>query len=125
MRSGHLPLRNPLPWAVSAILVAAACRPADGQNVSPRADYKPVAEALKLFIKHEMTDKRLPALSIALVDDQEIVGATGFGFASLDDSTTATAETVYRVGSIAKLITAIGVMQLAERGDVHLDLAVE
>ena len=38
-----------------------------------------MAEALEPFIRHEMSDKRLPALSIALVDDQDVIWARGFG----------------------------------------------
>ena len=36
---------------------------------------------LEAFIQREVDDKRLPALSVALVEDQAIVWARGFGFA--------------------------------------------
>ena len=42
-------------------------------------DYSAVAPMLEKFIEHEMADKDLPALSIALVDDQQIVWSKGFG----------------------------------------------
>src|SRR5262249_23897101 len=58
----------------------------------------------------------------ALVDDQTIVWAAGFGFA--DPKTPATANTVYRVGSVSKLITDIAVMQLVEQGLYDLDAPV-
>jgi hypothetical protein len=48
---------------------------------STRADYKRAIEVLERFVTHEMADKDLPAVSIALVDDQQIVWAKGFGFA--------------------------------------------
>ena len=69
--------------------------------------------------------KALPALSIALVDDQRIVWARGFGFADRRaDSVPATAETVYRVGSVSKLFTDLAVMQLVEQGRLDLDAPV-
>jgi CubicO group peptidase (beta-lactamase class C family)/D-alanyl-D-alanine dipeptidase len=83
-----------------------------------------VASVLERFITHEMADKGLPALSIALVDGQTVVWARGFGFANPRDSTPATARTVYRVGSVSKLFTDIGVMQLVERGALDLDAPV-
>src|SRR5215208_6484533 len=83
-----------------------------------------VASLLSRFIEHEMADKSLPGLSIAIVDDQSIVWARGFGFANPSDSTRATARTVYRVGSVSKLFTDIGVMQLVERNAVTLDAPV-
>ena len=71
--------------------------------------------ALESFIQREMADKQLPALSIALVDDQRIVWQRDFG---------ATGHTVYRVGSVSKLFTDIGIMQLVERGELDLDAPV-
>src|SRR5688572_32515251 len=75
--------------------------------IGPRPDYAPVAAALERLIAHEMAGKRIPAVSIALVDDQETVWATGFGRARASDSTPATAETIYRAGSISKAFTAL------------------
>ncbi|MGH7663642.1 MAG: serine hydrolase [Gemmatimonadaceae bacterium] len=92
--------------------------------VDPHADYAGAVAELERFITHEMADKELPALSVALVDDQTIVWARGFGYANPDDSVAATAETVYRVGSVSKLFTDIGVMQLVERGEIDLDAPV-
>ncbi|MGI9077502.1 MAG: serine hydrolase [Gemmatimonadaceae bacterium] len=92
--------------------------------IAPRADHAAVAAALERLIEHEMSDKKLPALSIALVDDQEVVWARGFGYANPGDSTPATAQTVYRVGSVSKLFTDIAVMQLAERGAIDVDAPV-
>src|SRR5688500_8907767 len=93
-------------------------------SVAPRADYAPVAAALERLIAHEMAVKRIPAVSVALVDDQEIVWATGFGRARGTDSTPATAETIYRAGSITKAFTALAVMRLVEQGRLALDTPV-
>jgi CubicO group peptidase (beta-lactamase class C family)/D-alanyl-D-alanine dipeptidase len=87
-------------------------------------DYAPAIAVLERFIEHEMADKELPALSIALVDDQTTVWSRGFGFADGERKVAATADTVYRVGSVSKLFTDIAVMQLVERGEVDLDAPV-
>src|SRR5713226_1620618 len=96
---------------------------ADG-NIGPAKKYEAAVGALKPFIEREIKDKDLPALSIALVDDQDIVWASGFGFANPKEKTPATAETVYRVGSVSKLFTDIAVMQLVEQGKLDLDAPV-
>lgn len=105
---------------------APAPRPqsAPRQAVQRQTDYGPVTVALERLIRREMADKELPALSIALVDDQRIVWSQGFGYADPADSVPATAETVYRVGSISKLFTDIAIMQLVERGALDLDVPV-
>jgi CubicO group peptidase (beta-lactamase class C family)/D-alanyl-D-alanine dipeptidase len=95
------------------------------QSVAPRQDYAKVVETLSRFIQNEMQDKKLPAFSIALVDDQKVIWAEGFGYADPDKKTVATPETVYRIGSVSKLFTDIGVMQLVERGQLDLDAPVQ
>lgn len=95
------------------------------RSVGPSANYAQVAEALSKFVQHEMEDKKLPAFSIALVDDQQVVWAQGFGYADPDKKIPATPETVYRIGSVSKLFTDIGVMQLVERGELDLDAPIQ
>lgn len=92
--------------------------------IGPQDQYRQVAEKLETIIQHEMTDKGLPAFSISLVDNQEIVWAKGFGMADPDNNIPATAETVYRIGSVSKLFTDIGIMQLVERGEMDLDAPI-
>src|SRR5882762_3925414 len=103
------------------LLAAASGRPAD---VAARPDYAAIAERLSSLINEQLADKKLPAVSIALVDDQEIVWAQGFGYADFDVKRPATADTVYRVGSVSKLFTDIGMMRLAERGQIDIDAPV-
>ena len=86
--------------------------------------YKPAVEQLQALVEREVADKRLPALSIALVDDQRVVWSKGFGHQDRDGKVPATAETVYRVGSVSKLFTDVAVMRLVEQGEIDLDAPV-
>lgn len=123
--------------AASATVGVLSCRPVvsdrpaevaqqatSSTNVAARHDYAVVAQMLDGFIAHEMADKDLSALSIALVDDQQTVWAQGFGRANPSNKTRATAQTVYRVGSVSKLFTDIAIMQLVEQGRLDLDAPV-
>lgn len=111
---------------VASLLALAPIARADAQpaTIGPEARYAAVARALSAFIEREMRDKAIPALSIALVDDQETVWAAGFGDEDAAAHRKADATTVYRVGSVSKLFTDIGVMQLVERGEVDLDAPI-
>ena len=71
-----------------------------------------------------MRKHKVQGLSLALVDDQDVVWAEGFGWADREGRLPATPETVYKVGSITKLFTATAVMQLVEQGKVDLDRPV-
>jgi CubicO group peptidase (beta-lactamase class C family)/D-alanyl-D-alanine dipeptidase len=115
-------MRSLIGW-LAALLVASSL--AQAQTAVPPADpYKPVVERLTALIERERTDKQLPAVSIALIDDQRIVWAQGFGHQDRDGKTPATAETVYRVGSVSKLFTDVAIMQLVEEGKIDIDAPV-
>ena len=86
-----------------------------------RGEYTKVAEYASALIRHEMKKRDVTGLSIALVDDQRVVWAEGFGFADKARNVPASPETVYRAGSISKLFTATAAMQLAERGRLDID----
>lgn len=109
--------------AVFLLIFGSLLRAASG-DVAPRSDYAAIASALEPFIRQEMTEKQLPAVSVALVDGSEIVWARGFGWSRPDSHVPATAATVYRAGSVSKLFTDIAIMQLVERGVVNLDAPV-
>lgn len=93
-------------------------------RLGPDGRFARVAVAMEPFIEHEMKDKGLPALSLALVEGDRIVWSRGFGLADSVQRREATAETIYRVGSVSKLFTDIGVMQLVERGELDLDAPI-
>jgi CubicO group peptidase (beta-lactamase class C family)/D-alanyl-D-alanine dipeptidase len=79
---------------------------------------------LEAAVRYEVELKQIPAFSISLVDKDQIVWSDGFGFQDAERQVPATAETVYRVGSISKLFTDIAVMQLVEQGQLDLDVPV-
>lgn len=83
--------------------------------------YEPVIDRLKDFIRDEQAAKGLPATSIALVEGNRVVWAAGFGLTDVSGKTAASAETVYRVGSVSKLFNALAVMRLVGEGKLDLD----
>lgn len=83
-----------------------------------------VAE-IERAIRAEMERQGIPGLSVALVTENRLQWAKGFGFADLENSVPATERTVYRLASISKTITAVAAMQLVERGKLDLDAPVQ
>jgi CubicO group peptidase (beta-lactamase class C family) len=61
---------------------------------------------------------KVPGMSVAVVQDGEFVWSRGFGMADLENSVPATAQTLYRLGSISKPITATAAMTLWEHGQL-------
>jgi len=108
--------------ALVAFVLLSGFGVAYGQTAIPAQErYAKAAAQLQRLAEYEVSEKNLPGLTIALVDDHQIVWAQGFGFADPEKNTAATAETVYRVGSVSKLFTDIAIMQLVERGQLDLD----
>jgi len=109
-------------YLVGALLLASA--PMQLGAAVPLAEQPEVAVALtKLdtWLEQQLDYNRLPGMSIAIVYDQEIVWAKGYGYADLESKTPATPSTVYRLGSISKLFTATGIMLLRDQGKLRLD----
>jgi D-alanyl-D-alanine dipeptidase/CubicO group peptidase (beta-lactamase class C family) len=112
------------PALLFGLALLVGCEPAPRPIAGP-VDYGPVIAALEDFIANEVEQKGLPGLSIALVDDQALVWAEGFGVEDVESERPADAHTVYRVGSVSKLFTDIAVMQRVEAGDMDLDAPVQ
>jgi CubicO group peptidase (beta-lactamase class C family)/D-alanyl-D-alanine dipeptidase len=87
------------------------------------AGYSDIERRLSAFIERELRDKQIPAISIALVDGDQTVLALGFGEAN-SRGHKATADTIYRVGSVSKLFTDLAVMRLAAAGKLDIDADV-
>jgi serine beta-lactamase-like protein LACTB len=62
-----------------------------------------------------------PAISVAVALKGKIIFSEGVGLADLDNLVPANGSTVYNIGSVSKVITAVAVMQLVEQGRVSLD----
>jgi CubicO group peptidase (beta-lactamase class C family) len=111
-------------WAVVAVLTlflsGCATMPQKPENPA-RGDYRHTRDYVSSLARKEMKKHDVTGLSIALVDDRQIIWAAGFGYADKANEVPATPETVYRTGSISKLFTATAVMQLVEQDKFDLD----
>jgi CubicO group peptidase (beta-lactamase class C family) len=67
---------------------------------------------------------KIPGMSVAVIENQEIIFAKGFGYADLEDQVPATPDTPYGLASVTKPIAAVLIMQLVEEGLVDLDTPI-
>jgi CubicO group peptidase (beta-lactamase class C family) len=92
---------------------------ANKENVSRRdqerlARFEKQVEELRTLLK-------IPGMSAAIVKDQKLIWAKGFGFANLENRIPATPDTVFHLASITKTFGATLIMQLVEQGKLSLD----
>ena len=72
-----------------------------------------------------MASTHVPGVSVAVVENGEYEWAEGFGLADVENNAPASEHTLYRLGSISKPLTAVGAMQLYERGQLDLDAPIQ
>lgn len=116
--------RSLLPLTVAAVLVLARPGPVDCGEAHSRADepgFRQAAHLLDVWLESMVDFERLPGLSIAVIHDQEIVHARGYGHRDVRRRLEATPNTVYGICSISKMFTALAVMQLRDAGRLGLD----
>jgi serine beta-lactamase-like protein LACTB len=87
-------------------------------------DYGEAMRRLEQTIHAELARGLITGVTVALVDDQRLVYAKGFGYADKRRRAPARPDTVYRAGSISKLFTALAAMQLVEEAKLELDAPV-
>jgi len=75
--------------------------------------------AIETFNEHA-----LAGLALGVVRDGGLDHFSGLGMADADAGRAVEPDTVFRVGSISKTLTAVAVMQLVEEGALDLDAAV-
>jgi D-alanyl-D-alanine carboxypeptidase len=88
-----------------------------GEHVEVRS----AIELLEAWIEAQRAYRELPGLSIGIVHDQSVLWARGFGWADVDRREPATADTLYRIGSVTKLFTATAILILRDAGKLRLD----
>jgi CubicO group peptidase (beta-lactamase class C family) len=96
---------------------------ADSSAVNDKGWQEEIAR-IENYIKIFMEKYNVPGLSIAIYKD-EFLWTEGYGYADLENSVPATAETTYSLASITKPMTAVAIMRLAVEGKLHLDDEVQ
>lgn len=97
---------------------------------APRTDqifvpqYRDFAAAAMEQLRTERERIGTPSLSAAVAHDGKIIWAATVGWASLQPSVPASIDTVYRIGSTSKALTATAMARLVQSGRLDLDAPI-
>ncbi|HEX2135187.1 MAG TPA: serine hydrolase domain-containing protein [Microvirga sp.] len=110
---------------VFVALLLGACVPPPEETTSPgvRTDHA-LAARVDAAAEKALTHLPIAGLSVAVMRDGRLVLAKGYGYANMAKRIPATADTIYRLGSIGKEFTAAAVLDLAEQGRLSLSDSV-
>ena len=95
-------------------------------SVSPKkADSKPDFASLSENLKNFTETGQLPGISAMVLRKGEVIYNEKFGFQNIENQTAVTDKTLFRLASLTKPVTSVGILQLIERGKLNLDDPVE
>ncbi len=105
--------------ATAALLLVVL--PAAPQNGLPPE----TVQKIEAHVTDQQQQQNIPGISVAIAVAGELRYAKGFGKADLENDVPVTTATRFRTASIAKPMTAVAVMQLAEQGRLNLDAEIQ
>ena len=85
------------------------------------SDYKEAFDLIEVWLLAQKDFENLPAITAAVVDDQETIWKGSFGKANLEGNVEAKPSTLFSICSISKLFTSVAVMKLYDEGKLRLD----
>src|SRR5918993_4566602 len=97
---------------------------ATGARTAARTAQSPDAERIARFeslLEGLRQELKIPAYSAAIVKDQKVLWAKGFGYADVENKIPATEHTPYHLASLTKTFASTILMQLVQEGKVKLD----
>jgi CubicO group peptidase (beta-lactamase class C family) len=92
-----------------------------GSNPPAQNRFKKVDE----IVAAEFSKEPLGSITAGIVQGPELVWKKSYGLADIEEKRPASADRIYRIGSITKQFTAIALLQLNQKGAVHLTDPVE
>lgn len=105
--------------AGSALGPLAAC--SDGGTSSGNTDYTNTIRDGQAAIAQAMADTDTSSVSVALLDGQHVVWQEAFGVIDSANKQPVGINTLYNIGSVSKVFSAVAIMILVDRGLVDLD----
>ncbi len=113
--------RHRLSAVITVLLVCTAglCFAQEGKLAPERRSQ--IENAVTKF----MATSGAPGVSVAVVVNGERAWSAGFGMADLENNVPVTAQTLFRLASVSKPITATAAMHLWEQGKLDLDAPIQ
>lgn len=88
------------------------------------ANFKQAEQQANQLFSKAVASTSVPGLSVAVGNQSGILWAQGFGYSNLENKVLMNPKTKLRVGSIAKVITAAGLMRLDQNKPVNFDAPI-
>src|SRR4051812_1907457 len=104
------------PIAIALLLVFALCKIRGAETGSGPKSIPELQTAIEAVLKETGT----PGAGIAIVSRDKVEWAAGIGKADVAADKPATADTLFRIGSVSKAFAALAALQLQDEGKLKL-----
>ncbi len=104
--------------AILPAFLAAGASAQTPRGIPSRAAVTHVADSIAESVTR---NGGVAGLAIAVLRGNDTLVMKGYGSADLENDLPATAQTVYRIGSVTKQFTSVAIMQLVQQGKLSLD----
>ena len=95
--------------------------PAHGDEATKQVPPPATLSALDARLAESFRNAGIPGAMVAIIEGGQVILAKGYGFEDVAAKKPATADSVFRAGSISKSLTGIAAMTLVEQGKLSLD----
>ncbi len=82
------------------------------------------ADEVDRLVEEELQKQHIPGAAVAVLRDGRPVKVRGYGLANVEHQVPATAESVFKIGSISKQFIAAGILVLVGDGKLSLDHSI-
>ena len=90
-------------------------------DFSVTGDEQPQLTGFDAWMKAFMAEHKIPGGSLAIVREGKLIYSRGFGWADRDAKEPVQPESLFRIASVSKPITAVAILKLVEQGKLKLD----
>lgn len=91
------------------------------RTLSPKEQAKEQLKEIDAIIDQALKDFAVPGLGLAVIADQEIIIAKGYGFREVEKQLPVTPQTLFAIGSTSKAFTAFVLASLIDEGKLSWD----
>jgi N-acyl-D-amino-acid deacylase len=102
--------------------------PGYDQRLAPKnistGEIVPELKSFDMMMQEFLGEHKVPGASVAVTDHGRLVFARGYGYADLKAMQKVEPDSLFRIASISKPVTAIAILQLVDLGKLSLDAKV-
>ncbi len=106
---------------VYLVLIPAASAQTSGKHITTLSGEKVAVLDLEHHIREAMDSMNFPGLSMAIINEAEIVYHNTFGVCNIESQEPVTKQTIFEAASLSKPLFAYFTMKMVEQGKLDLD----